>query len=283
MGTLDLSQVRAKAGGHPLRLVCFSIEGRGFLRHMVRRIAGTPALPPHHPESRVEDTPNRQSPQWVNAHTHTCIHTYIHTYIHECACAGLLLRVGRGIETKDSVALALAPPLTDAGAEIFGRKRAPRAPACGLWLQEVQYDGAASDPGGVVGGVSVTAGKLAKAVKAQRRRVKRKARKRRLGESKAEGASKGAVRKKRRALVSACLRKVQTQTTNEKSETLKPTTTEPANKASQPPDAAESARQRAERAREQAVRRRQKRMQEQTQQDEARRAAIQNLLRRTGE
>ena len=192
--------------------------------------------------------------------------------------------MGRGIETKDSVALALAPPLTDAGAEIFGRKRAPRAPACGLWLQEVQYDGAASDPGGVVGGVSVTAGKLAKAVKAQRRRVKRKARKRRLGESKAEGAaSKGAVRKKRRALVSACLRKVQTQTTNEKSETLKPTTTEPANKASQPPDAAESARQRAERAREQAVKRRQKRMQEQTQQDEARRAAIQNLLRRTGE
>ena len=81
VGTLDLSQVRAKAGGHPLRLVCFSIEGRGFLRHMVRRIAGTPALPPHHPESRVEDTPNRQSPQWVNAHTHAYMHTYIHTYM----------------------------------------------------------------------------------------------------------------------------------------------------------------------------------------------------------
>ena len=40
VGSLDLSRIQAKEDGHPLRLVRFSIEARGFLRHMVRRIAG---------------------------------------------------------------------------------------------------------------------------------------------------------------------------------------------------------------------------------------------------
>ena len=40
VGSLDLSTLQAKEDGHPLRLVRFSVEARGFLRHMVRRIAG---------------------------------------------------------------------------------------------------------------------------------------------------------------------------------------------------------------------------------------------------
>ena len=193
-----------------------------------------------------------------------------------CMCAGLLLRVGRGIETPDSVALALhlrPSPVTPKGeAIVFGRKRAPRAPACGLWLQQVLYDAS-------IVGMADTKGRGKGRQKTANARRKRRS-------SQAKGSkvdSKGAERKKRRALVSACLQAVQPRTANDKA--TRPQLTNDSSAASKPPpmDAGQRARQRAEQARVRAAKSRKMRMQLQSQRDDARRAAIKALLRKTCE
>ena len=47
---------------------------------------------------------------------------------------GLLVRIGRGDETETAVALALQ----ERGE--FDRRRAPEAPAAGLWLERVDFE-----------------------------------------------------------------------------------------------------------------------------------------------
>ena len=86
-------------------------------------------------------------------------------------CAGFLVRVGRGLDCAAG-AESLAPPVGCAGAgcagagcagvgcagagakpsaaKDFGR-RAPVAPACGLWLEEVFFGGAEQLPGTLLG------------------------------------------------------------------------------------------------------------------------------------
>ena len=216
-------------------------------------------------------------PDYYVSHTHTitdCVDVHVR--------AGLLLRVGRGIEAEASVAFALQlrPAATNDKGEalVFGRRRAPRAPACGLWLHEVLY----ATP-------SPTDNQARRDGKRKAKRT-RKDRKRRGSEQK---ESAGARRKKRRALVSACLKAVQPRETNANVAQSKPVNgngnvaqSKPVNeKAPKPPSTnpAELARQRAEQARLQAAEIRQTRIQLQIQRDEARRAAIKALLRKASE